>query len=262
MTLQQSLCVGSLVLGQDFKWQDKTSIDDLCLFHSDPDAQVTRYHVSFALKGIIDTKALNIYMYEAWRWEAYPLDAQDFFISIFRDDFDESNTTKRALVVQMNSSDSQDNLLLYGEKKETELTMYAHRIRHYHEFLTLPSIEPHVADTRIEQGMIEAMTRQKQDMPLPIPTKPQPVSQVPSLPPSQPQNPYKINKSILKQCIKHELAKQGTQDTTLSQVIYTDILYHYKQRFQSTCMTEQQLQVATKYFVDHHLNFNAMLTML
>ncbi|OBZ86316.1 hypothetical protein A0J61_05635 [Choanephora cucurbitarum] len=263
MSMRPSLCVGSFSLGQDPKWQEKSF--QLCLFHGDPhNPPIPQYQVSFALKGIVDTKAVSLYMYDHWRWEAYSVEQQNqFFQSVFGDHFDVSQTTTKALILQMDHSDSSMHLILYGQKDENELTLYAHRLRPYHEFVSIHTES--TSESSMEEAMMEQLTKTEPALMMPLP-KPSSL-QKPSRSHSQQQLPairsqknvYQANKNLLKQCIKHELARQMIQDAELFQVVYHDMTYHYKEKLHTALMTEQQFQIPSKMFVDFHFNFKAML---
>ncbi|KAI8328671.1 hypothetical protein BD560DRAFT_69314 [Blakeslea trispora] len=172
----------------------------------------------------------------------------------------------------------QDNtvisLILYGQKKEQELVLYAHRLRQYHEFASLKSIKEAstesasqsslTEDRTLEEDMIEQLTETPIIMmPLPKPSSSQRPNRSHSqntLPVRSQNNIYYANKNLFKQCIKHEFTRQGIQDAELSQVVYHDLIYHYKDKLHAHLLPEQQIQVSSKTFIDFHVNFKAMLS--
>ncbi|GAA5817463.1 hypothetical protein MFLAVUS_011011 [Mucor flavus] len=129
-----SILMGALQLGQD-----------LCLYTDESSEQSPAFDVSFQLQAIINLTAVKLFMFKRDRWRVAIMEQgsglTSFLGKLFNEETNLCGTTKKALLVQVNRTTetklaganttsyplpSKSNLIIYGERRDASLFIYAH----------------------------------------------------------------------------------------------------------------------------------------
>ncbi|GAA5803249.1 hypothetical protein HPULCUR_008726 [Helicostylum pulchrum] len=147
-----SILMGSLQLGQD-----------LCLYADESSEQSPAFDVSFQLQAIVNLTAVKLFMFKRDRWRVAIMEQSSgltsFLGRLFNEETNLCGTTKKALLVQVNKTletkrnstnkkkahprentnvysigtdtigyplPSKSNLIIYGERRDANLFIYAH----------------------------------------------------------------------------------------------------------------------------------------
>ncbi|KAI9247893.1 hypothetical protein EDC94DRAFT_625390 [Helicostylum pulchrum] len=140
---KMSILMGSLQLGQDLSWQGEHVLTDLCLYADESSEQSPAFDVSFQLQAIVNLTAVKLFMFKRDRWRVAIMEQSSgltsFLGRLFNEETNLCGTTKKALLVQVNKTletkrtdtigyplPSKSNLIIYGERRDANLFIYAH----------------------------------------------------------------------------------------------------------------------------------------